>query len=162
MTEEIQYILMPASVLALLKIEMVKEGVPTENAKLAQIKLGFLTAQESVRGEKRSQNFDEFKEEVKGKLKSEGLGQVQLVRTTKSGDIQIIVERSIEAQVNKEMKIKGKCNYIAGYLMGIVNSTIPTKRRYICKEIACVNEGTGKNCIFEMKPAGKANKLEIS
>ena len=142
---------MPASVLALFKAEMVKEGVKPENAKLGLIKLGFLTAQETSKGEGRSSDFDDFKRDLSGRIKSEGLGQVVSIKTTKGGDIQVVIDRSIESLVNKDMGIKGRCNYISGYIMGLVNSCVPTGKQYICKELACVNEGNTMNCIFELK-----------
>ena len=163
MTDETQYILMPASVIALLKAEMVKEGVGAENAKLALIKLGYLIAQETTKGEPRAKDFESFKTDLRGKLKTEGLGQLLKVMINKSGDIQIVMERSVESTMNQKLKFKGKCNYTSGYLMGLVNAYIPTKRQYICKELACVNEGTGKNCIIDLKPSvAKRKGLEIS
>jgi len=163
MTEETQYILMPASVITLLIAEMIKEGVPAENAKLAIIKLGYLIAQETTKGETRARDFDNFKTDMRGKLKTEGLGHLLKIKISKSGDIQIIMERSVESTVNRKLKFKGKCNYTSGYLMGLVNAYIPSKRQYICKELACVNEGAGKNCIFELKPSvAKRRNLEIS
>lgn len=152
MPEELQYILMPASVLGLFKKEMLKTGVKIDTAKLALIKLGYLTAQETTKGEERSSDFESFRSDLAGRLKSQGLGQLLSVITDKGGDIRIIMDRSIESRVNGQMSITGKCSYMSGYLMGLVNTLVPVQRQYICREIACVNEGTGKNCIFELKP----------
>jgi len=153
-----RYILMPASVLAHFHKEMRKEGLSPEKTRVALMKLGYLIAQESTKGEEKSSDFENFRRELGGRLKTEGLGEVTGIVAEKGGGILISMIRTIEAAANKKIGLARHCDYIAGYLMGLVNAYIPTQRGYICKELRC-SQGEDEECTFLLKPVGKPDSL---